>query len=155
MRIEDKTDDEVRELVTTAREHGIDFIDHADIYGSELHACERRFAEAMQLTSSQREELTIQTKAGIVKDGPYFDFSYEHLTESVEDRCKRWAPIMSTSCCCTVRMRWWSRRRSRGRSTTCTLRARCATSASRTTRRARSSCSRPLSSSRSWRTSCS
>lgn len=84
MRIEDKTDDQVRELVTTAREHGIDFIDHADIYGSELHACERRFAEAMQLTSSQREELTIQTKAGIVKDGPYFDFSYEHLTESVE-----------------------------------------------------------------------
>src|SRR5690625_7862658 len=28
--------------------------------------------------------VTIQTKAGIVKDGPYFDYSYEHLTSSVE-----------------------------------------------------------------------
>lgn len=84
MRISDKSDDEVRELVRTARDAGIDFLDHADIYGTELHGCERRFAEAMQLTPSQRAELTIQTKAGIVKDGPYFDFSYEHIIESVD-----------------------------------------------------------------------
>lgn len=84
MRIAEKTDDEVRALVRAARDAGIDFLDHADIYGNELHGCERRFAEAMRLTSSQRAELTIQTKAGIVKDGPYFDFSYEHLIESVE-----------------------------------------------------------------------
>jgi len=83
MRIGDKTDDEVRELVRTARDAGIDFVDHADVYGGELHGCERRFAEAMALTPSQRDELTIQTKAGIVGDGPYFDFSYEHLVESV------------------------------------------------------------------------
>ena len=50
MRIEQKSDDEIRELVRTARELGIDFVDHADVYGSELHACERRFAEAMRLT---------------------------------------------------------------------------------------------------------
>jgi len=84
MRIAEKSDDEVRELVRTAREAGIDFVDHADIYGPDLHACERRFAEAMALTPSQRDELTIQTKAGIVTDGPYFDFSYEHLVEAVE-----------------------------------------------------------------------
>jgi len=84
MRIADKTDDEVRVLVRAARDAGIDFLDHADIYGTDLHGCERRFAEAMQLTPSQRAELTIQTKAGIVKDGPYFDFSYEHIIESVE-----------------------------------------------------------------------
>ncbi|MDQ0895049.1 aldo/keto reductase [Agromyces ramosus] len=84
MRIADKTDDEVRALVRAARDAGIDFVDHADIYGNDLHGCERRFAEAMQLTASQRAELTIQTKAGIVKDGPYFDFSYEHIIESVE-----------------------------------------------------------------------
>lgn len=83
MRIAEKSDDEVRELVRTAREHGIDFHDHADIYGPEPHACERRFAEAMRLTPSERAELTIQTKAGIVREGPYFDFSYEHLVESV------------------------------------------------------------------------
>jgi predicted oxidoreductase len=83
MRIPDKTDDEVRELVRTARDAGIDFVDHADVYGNDLHGCERRFAEAMQLTASDRDAITIQTKAGIVGDGPYFDFSYEHLIESV------------------------------------------------------------------------
>lgn len=84
MRIGQKSDDEVRELVRTARDAGIDFLDHADVYGRELHGCERRFADAMALSPSQRDELTIQTKAGIVTDGPYYDFSYEHLVASVE-----------------------------------------------------------------------
>ena len=84
MRIAEKSDDEIRELVHTARDAGIDFFDHADVYGDELHECERRFAEAMQLTPSERDGITIQTKAGIVKDGPYFDFSRDHLVESVE-----------------------------------------------------------------------
>ncbi|MFE5336703.1 aldo/keto reductase family oxidoreductase [Isoptericola sp. NPDC056573] len=84
MRIQQLDDDAVRELVRTGRDAGIDFVDHADVYGDDLHGCERRFAEAMQLTSSEREQLTIQSKAGIVREGPYFDFSYEHLVESVE-----------------------------------------------------------------------
>lgn len=84
MRIAEKTDDEIRELVRTARDAGIDFLDHADVYGRELHECERRFAEAMALSPSQRDEYTIQTKAGIVTDGPYFDFSYEHIVKSAE-----------------------------------------------------------------------
>lgn len=84
MRIADKTDDEVRTLVRTAREAGIDFFDHAAVYGKDLHGCEARFAEAMNLSASERDEITIQTKAGIVKDGPYFDFSYEHIVASVE-----------------------------------------------------------------------
>nr|WP_277606012.1 aldo/keto reductase [Glycomyces sp. L485] len=83
MRIQEKTDDEVRKLVRTATEAGITFLDHADIYGSEVHGCERRFAEAMKLTPTERERLVIQTKAGIVREGPYFDFSYEHIVESV------------------------------------------------------------------------
>ena len=84
MRISKMSDEAVRELVGTARDAGIDFFDHADIYGDELHGCELRFAEAMQLTPSQRDEITLQTKAGIVGPGPYFDFSYEHIMESVE-----------------------------------------------------------------------
>ena len=84
MRIQDKTDDEVRTLVRTALDAGIDFMDHADIYGSSMHGCERRFAEAMRLTPSEREAMTIQSKAGIVKDGPYFDFSYERIVGQVE-----------------------------------------------------------------------
>jgi predicted oxidoreductase len=83
MRIQDKTDEEVRTLVGAARDAGISFLDHADIYGTGVHGCERRFAEALRLSSSEREQLVIQSKAGIVKDGPYFDFSREHIVESV------------------------------------------------------------------------
>ena len=84
MRIQDKTDEEIRTLVRTALDAGINFLDHADVYGADLHGCERRFAEAMRLTSSEREQLVIQTKAGIVREGPYFDFSYDHLIASVD-----------------------------------------------------------------------
>lgn len=85
MRIQDKSDDEVRTLVRTARDAGIDFFDHADVYGSSTHGCERRFAEAMQLTASEREQITLQTKTGIRHPGPYFDFSAGHIVESVEE----------------------------------------------------------------------
>ena len=84
MRVADASDDEVRALVRAARDAGIDFFDHADIYGPGLHACERRFAEALRLTPAERAGITIQSKAGIVKDGPYYDFSYDHLVRSVE-----------------------------------------------------------------------
>ncbi|MEI3868114.1 aldo/keto reductase [Microbacterium sp. CCNWLW134] len=84
MRIADKTDEEVRALVAAARDVGIDFFDHADVYGNELHGCESRFADALQLSPSEREQITLQTKAGIVREGPYFDFSYDHLVTSVE-----------------------------------------------------------------------
>ena len=84
MRIQDLDDDAVRTLVGTARDAGIDFFDHADVYGRDVHGCERRFAEAMQLTASEREQVTIQTKAGIVREGPYFDFSYDHIVSAVE-----------------------------------------------------------------------
>ncbi|MFD6096281.1 aldo/keto reductase family oxidoreductase [Nocardiopsis flavescens] len=84
MRIAEKTDDEIRALVRTARDAGVDFVDHADIYGRSLHECERRFAEAMRLTPAERDAVTVQTKVGIVPGGPYFDFSYEHILASVE-----------------------------------------------------------------------
>ncbi|WP_306366748.1 aldo/keto reductase family oxidoreductase [Nocardiopsis sp. CC223A] len=84
MRIADKSDDEIRTLVHTARDAGIDFVDHADIYGRTLHECERRFAEAMRLTPAERDAVTVQTKVGIVPEGPYFDYSHEHIVESAE-----------------------------------------------------------------------
>ena len=85
MRIQEKTDAEVRELFDASLAAGINFFDHADIYGEgAAHGCEARFAEALQLTPSQRADIVLQTKAGIVKDGPYFDFSYDHLIEAVD-----------------------------------------------------------------------
>ncbi|WP_312678640.1 aldo/keto reductase [Microbacterium sp.] len=86
MRIADLDDDAVRDLVRTARDAGIDFMDHADIYGGELHGSERRFAEALALSPSERERFTLQSKAGIRRDNgvAWFDFSYEHIVSTVE-----------------------------------------------------------------------
>ena len=46
MRIRDKSDAEIRQLVSTALEAGITMFDHADIYGGD-HACEKRFSQAL------------------------------------------------------------------------------------------------------------
>jgi len=84
MRIAEKSHDEIRALISAARDAGIDFFDHADVYGTRMHECEERFAEALSLSPAERAEVTIQTKAGIVREGPYFDFSYERIVSSVE-----------------------------------------------------------------------
>ena len=68
-----KTDAE--QLVKTAIEEGIDFFDHADIYGG--GRSEEAFAEAAGMNDDVRERLIIQTKCGIRKG--YFDFSKEHI----------------------------------------------------------------------------
>jgi predicted oxidoreductase len=84
MRIKDKDDAQVRELYRTARDAGIDFFDHADIYGGSMHVCEARFGDALQLSSAERSEITLQTKCGIVPSQGMFDFSYEHIVTQVE-----------------------------------------------------------------------
>lgn len=88
MRIPDKTDAEVRELYDTARAAGIDFFDHADIYGGAMHVCEDRFASALQLSAAERAEIVLQTKCGIVPSEQMFDFSYEHIVAQVEGSLK-------------------------------------------------------------------
>ncbi|MFC7402388.1 aldo/keto reductase family oxidoreductase [Citricoccus sp. GCM10030269] len=90
MRIADSTDEQIRTLYTAARECGIDFFDHADLYGFNhpgggRHWCERRFAEALRLSASEREQITLQTKTGIVADPWGYDQSYEHIVTSAEE----------------------------------------------------------------------
>ncbi|WP_256934799.1 aldo/keto reductase [Microbacterium sp. BF1] len=84
MRIDDKDDAHIRTLYETARTAGIDFFDHADIYGGSMHHCEARFADALQLTSSERDEIVLQTKCGIVPSQGMFDFSYAHIVAQVD-----------------------------------------------------------------------
>ena len=84
MRIDDKDDAHIRALYDTARAAGIDFFDHADIYGGRMHHCESRFAAALRLTAAERDEIVLQTKCGIVPDKGMFDFSYEHIVAQVE-----------------------------------------------------------------------
>ncbi|MCM3780142.1 aldo/keto reductase [Microbacterium hydrocarbonoxydans] len=84
MRINDKSDAQIRELYETARGSGIDFFDHADIYGGSMHFCEERFASALGLSPSERDEIVLQTKCGIVPKQGMFDFSYEHIIRQVD-----------------------------------------------------------------------
>lgn len=84
MGIEPLGDAEIRELFGTARALGVDVFDHADIYGSEWHACERRFGEALRLAPDERDAIVIQSKCGIRRDAHGFDFSAEHIVRQVE-----------------------------------------------------------------------
>jgi len=86
MRI-NNTDRKNAELfLKTALDNGANFFDHADIYGG--GECESIFSEAIGLTPSLREKIIIQTKCGIVP-GKMFDFSKEHIINSVEGSLKR------------------------------------------------------------------
>ncbi|MFJ5698688.1 aldo/keto reductase family oxidoreductase [Arthrobacter sp. NPDC093139] len=85
MRIKECSDEEIRALYSTAREAGIDFFDHADLYGGQRHMCERRFASALRLSPSEREQITLQTKTGIVAKEWHYDSSYEHIVTSAEE----------------------------------------------------------------------
>ncbi|WP_193337611.1 aldo/keto reductase [Devosia beringensis] len=86
MRIVKMSDAEVQALVGAARDAGINVFDHADIYGGARHACEARFGEAIQFSAAERDQVFIQSKAGI-RPG-YFDFSAEHILNSVDGSLK-------------------------------------------------------------------
>ncbi len=75
---------EVRSLIDTAMDQGINFFDHADIYaGGEAEAV---FGEAA--ADIPREKMILQTKCGI-HPGTSYDFSKEHILKSVEGSLKR------------------------------------------------------------------
>ena len=82
MRITDLGAEEIRTLVGTARDAGINVFDHADIYGGAPHVCEQLFGDAVTFSAAERESVIIQSKVGI-RPGS-FDFSKEHILETVD-----------------------------------------------------------------------
>jgi predicted oxidoreductase len=82
MRINELDAKEIQTLVGSARDAGINFFDHADVYGTPPHGCEQRWGDAITLSPTDREQVIIQTKVGI-REG-YFDFSKEHILEAVD-----------------------------------------------------------------------
>ena len=72
-------------VIGTALELGIDFFDHADIYGG--GRCEEIFGDWLAAHPSMRESITIQTKCGIRKG--CYDFSKRHILEAVDGSLKR------------------------------------------------------------------
>lgn len=86
MRIADKTGAEVERLVKTALDLGINFFDHSDIYGG--GKSEMLFGEVLKMHPEYRQKMIIQTKCGIVP-GKRYDFSKEHIINSVNESLKR------------------------------------------------------------------
>jgi predicted oxidoreductase len=85
MRISSMTNQEISTLIHTALDEGINFFDHADVYGD--GKCEEKFSEALDMNSELREKMILQTKCGIRKGS--FDFSKEHILEAVDGSLKR------------------------------------------------------------------
>jgi len=85
MRISSMTNQEISTLIHTALDEGINFFDHADVYGG--GKSEEKFSEALDMNSSLRDKMILQTKCGIRKDS--FDFSKEHILEAVDGSLKR------------------------------------------------------------------
>ena len=76
-------------VVRTALDAGINFFDHADIYTK--GKSEEVFAEIWQDAPSLRQKIYLQSKCGIRFAPPLhrFDFSYEHIINSVEGSLRR------------------------------------------------------------------
>ena len=86
MRIDRLSRSELDALIRTDLDAGITFFEHADIYGGNGR-CEALFGDILRGDPALREKMTIQTKCGI-RPGQY-DFSKEHILESVEGSLKR------------------------------------------------------------------
>lgn len=87
MRLTELSLTEAEKLIKTAMEEGINFFDHADIYAR--GKSEEFFSEAIQMNANIREQMIIQSKCGIRPEGGYFDFSKEHIINSVDGILKR------------------------------------------------------------------
>lgn len=80
MRMSELSIAEAADVLRAAQASGINFYDHADIYGG--GKSETVFAQAAKAAGLKRDELFLQSKVGIRKG--FFDFSKEHIVSSVE-----------------------------------------------------------------------
>lgn len=85
MRISQMTNPDIVTLIHTALDAGINFFDHADIYGG--GQSEAKFAEALGMTPQLRDRMILQSKCGI-RQG-MFDFSKDHILAAVDGSLKR------------------------------------------------------------------
>ena len=86
MRIASMDTDALALHIRTCVDNGMNFFDHADIYGR--GACETHFAEAMRRTGLRREDVVLQSKCGICP-GVMYDFSREHILEAADGILRR------------------------------------------------------------------
>ena len=86
MRINGLEEKQAAKFIEKALSLGINFFEHADIYGG--GECEKLFSKAIDMKPSIREKIILQSKCGIVP-GKMYDFSKEHILKSVDGILKR------------------------------------------------------------------
>lgn len=88
MRISEMQVEELETLVKAALDQGVNFFDHADIYGG--GNSEALFGEVLKRNPEWRKQMIIQSKCGIRRGKVgYFDFSKEHIINSVDQILER------------------------------------------------------------------
>ena len=86
MRMDSLDERTAASFIDKALSLGVNFFEHANIYGGGL--CETLFAKAVGMKPSVREKFILQSKCGIIP-GKMYDFSKEHILSSVDDILKR------------------------------------------------------------------
>lgn len=87
MRFDSFTTEQMVHMIHASMEMGVNFYDHADIYGG--GNSERVFGNALKSDHSiKREDIIIQSKSGIVP-GSHYDNSKDYIIESVNASLKR------------------------------------------------------------------
>ena len=87
MRVPDLTVEETVRVIENAYDLGVTFYDHATCY-TEGEA-ERRFGDAFRKTSIKREDVTIQSKCGLLFEQNMFDWSKDNILKSVDGSLQR------------------------------------------------------------------
>ncbi|MBQ2433492.1 MAG: aldo/keto reductase [Clostridia bacterium] len=85
MRMAGLSIEDAEKVVMTYHENGVDFVDHADIYGG--GKSEEIFAEVLKRNPSLKDKFIVQDKVGIRKG--FYDASYEHVVSAAEGCLKR------------------------------------------------------------------
>lgn len=75
----------MEKLIITAVEGGMTYFDHADFYGKGLS--ETQFGQVLKNNPALRDRIQVQSKCGI--RAGYYDSSYLHIMESVENSLRK------------------------------------------------------------------
>lgn len=88
MRIPSLDDHQLEELIRVDLKHGINFFDHADIYGG--GESEKAFGRVLKKNPELRDQMLIQSKCGIHQGEKitYYDFSKEYILSCVDQSLK-------------------------------------------------------------------
>lgn len=81
---------DAEKLVMTAAEQGINYFDHADVYG--FGASEEYFGRILKQHPGLRENIYLQSKCTLIRDSEktlYLDTTKEHILKSVDDSLSR------------------------------------------------------------------